>query len=309
MKFNADKVSFGRHETFALRYSWLTKGFQAITDKSFDITNPDEATVRLGVGKNMVSSIRYWLKACQMIESDGLTPSDLGNLILDRREGLDPFLEDEATLWLVHWLLASNAQQATAWFWFFNKFHRPEFTGQELQAALSDFLKESIIKGKRPAANTLKSDAGLLPRMYASGKRSHKVSLEESLDSPLSLLRLVTASAGDKGFQSKPESRPGLPIAIVGYAVTQLMQERGVNAIPVEELLYSRDSYVALGSIFRLTEVDLVTKLEQLINYIKGVYEIRETAGIHQLYRLKDIEATDFLIQHYKAEKRGVAAA
>jgi hypothetical protein len=39
MKFNADKVSFGRHETFALRYSWLTKGFQAITDKSFDITN------------------------------------------------------------------------------------------------------------------------------------------------------------------------------------------------------------------------------------------------------------------------------
>jgi hypothetical protein len=205
-------------------------------------------------------------------------------------------------------LLASNAQQATAWFWFFNKFHRQEFTGLELQAALSDFLKENITKGKRPAANTLKSDAGLLPRMYALGKRSRKVSLEESLDSPLSLLRLITTAVGDKGFQSKPESRPGLPIGIVGYAVTQLMQEKNVNAIPIEELLYSRDKYVALGSIFRLTEVDLVTKLEQLINYIKGVYEVRETAGIHQLYKLKDINATDFLLQHYEAEARGVAA-
>jgi hypothetical protein len=268
----------------------------------------NEATVRLGVGKNMVSSIRYWLKACQMIENDGLTPSQLGSLILDEKTGLDPFLEDEATLWLLHWLLATNAQQATAWFWFFNKFHRPEFTGQELQSALSDFLKESILKGKRPAANTLKSDSGLLPRMYALGKSSRKVSLEESLDSPLSLLRLITASAGEKGFQSKPESRPSLPIGIVGYAVTQLMQEKGVNSIPIEELLYSRDNFAALGSIFRLTEVSLVTKLEQLISYIKGVYEVRETAGIHQLYKLKDIEATDFLVQHYEAEVKGVAA-
>ena len=94
MKLNADKVSFGRHETFALRYSWLTKGYQAITDKNFDFSDADAATVRLGVGKNMVSSIRYWLRACQMIQSDGLTPSALGELILDEKNGFDPYLED-----------------------------------------------------------------------------------------------------------------------------------------------------------------------------------------------------------------------
>lgn len=308
MKLKADKVSFGRHETFALRYSWLTKGYQAVTDKNFDFSDADAATVRLGVGKNMVSSIRYWLRACQMIQSDGLTPSALGELILDEENGFDPYLEDEASLWLIHWLLSTNAEQATAWFWFFNKFHKPEFTAQELQTALSDFLKESIIKGKRPAANTLKSDSGLIPRMYSLGKQTKATSLEDSLDSPLSLLRLISASAGTKGYHSKSELRPGLPIGVIGFAVIQLMQAKGVNAIPVEELLYSRDNYAAPGSTFRLTEVDLVTKLEQLTAYIKGVFEIRETAGIHQLYKLKDIEASEFLVEHYKAELKEVAA-
>jgi hypothetical protein len=30
MKFSSDQVAFGRHETFALRYSWLSKGFHAL---------------------------------------------------------------------------------------------------------------------------------------------------------------------------------------------------------------------------------------------------------------------------------------
>ncbi len=307
MKLNADKVAFGRHETFALRYSWLTKGFQAISDKSFDITDADNATVRLGVGKNMVASIRYWLRACQMMEQHTIAPSKLGKLIL-ADDGYDPYLEDEATVWLIHWLLATNSEQATAWFWFFNKFHRPEFTGQELQSALSDFLKEAIIKGKRPAANTLKSDAALIPRMYAGVRQTRKVSLEESLDSPLALLRLITQSSGDKGFVSKSESRPGLPVGIFAFAVTQLMQHKKVTSIPIEELLYSRDEYAAPGSVFRLTETDLITKLEQMVYAVKGMYEIRETAGIHQLYMMTEVVAEDYLKYHYLGLERKVAA-
>ena len=43
------KASLGRHETFALRYSWLTKGFQAFT-KNPAVFSSDEATIDLGVG-------------------------------------------------------------------------------------------------------------------------------------------------------------------------------------------------------------------------------------------------------------------
>jgi hypothetical protein len=307
MKLNADKIAFGRHETFALRYSWLAKGFQAISDEGFDITDADNATVRLGVGKNMVAAIRYWLRACQMMEQSAIAPSKLGKLIL-ADDGYDPYLEDEATIWLIHWLLATNSEQATAWFWFFNKFHRPEFTGQELQSALSDFLKEAIIKGKRPATNTLKSDAALIPRMYAGVRQTRKVSLEESLDSPLALLRLITQSSGGMGFVSKSEARPGLPVGIFAFAVTQLMQHKKVTSIPIEELLYSRDEYAAPGSIFRLTETDLITKLEQMVYAVKGMYEIRETAGIHQLYMMTEVVAEDYLMYHYLGKEREVAA-
>ena len=309
MKFNADNLSFGRHETFALRYSWLPKGFQAVTDKKFNFADTDEATIQLGVGKNMVASIRYWLRACQMIEQTTVEPSELGKLILDKTNGLDPYLEDEATLWLIHWLLATNASQATSWFWFFNKFHKPEFSTEELQTALADYLKENVIKGKRPAAKTLKNDSALLPRMYTLGKSNKGVVIEENLDAPLSQLHLINASADGKSFQSKLEARSNLPVAVVGFAVTELMQRKQSSVIPIEELLYSRDQYAALGSVFRLTEMDLITKLEQMIEYLPSNYEIRETSGIHQLYCLNEkIKATNYLKKHYKKERSGATA-
>ena len=72
--------------------------------------------------------------------------------------------------------------------------------------------------------------------------------------------------------------------------------------------MYSRDNLPALGSVFRLTESDLVTKLENMIAFIPGKYEIRETAGIHQLYKLNKVDALDYLEIHYAYMERGVAA-
>ena len=39
--------------------------------------------------------------------------------------GLDPYLEDPATLWLLHWQIASNLGRATTWFWTFSHFNEP----------------------------------------------------------------------------------------------------------------------------------------------------------------------------------------
>jgi hypothetical protein len=130
MKFTGEKTSFGRHETFALRYGWLTKGAQALMsgDPVFDA---EDATVQLGVGKNMVASIRFWLQAARLInKSDGRwILTEIGAYLFDD-DGRDPYLEDEATIWLIHWLIASNSEIATAWWWFFSRFHKPEFTAR-----------------------------------------------------------------------------------------------------------------------------------------------------------------------------------
>ena len=297
MKFDAKSMAFGRHETFALRYGWLSKGFQAVV-KNSEIFGRENATVVLGVGKNMVSAIKYWLRACQMIDSNTAKPTDLGKHLLSKR-GFDPYLEDEATIWLLHWLLATNPELATSWFWFFNRYHKSEFTGQQLTTALIDYVNDQAHNRKKPSPNTLKSDALLIPRMYTQSRGNGCAPLEDALDSPFALLKLISQSAGGRSYQSTPQARPQLPIGVLGFAVCQMFIAKKAAALSIEDIMYSRDEFPAPGSVFRLTENGLVTKLECLVNYIPDVFEMRDTAGQHQLYRSEKVESLEFIKKHY----------
>ena len=262
MIFNPAKVAFGRHETFALRYGWLTKGFQAFANDP-GIFAKEEATVTLGVGKNMVNAIRYWLQATQIIKRtpQGLVATELGELIF-AEQGYDPYLEDEATLWLLHWLLVSNPEVATAWYWFFNKFHKPEFIGQEAATALVDFARNNITANF--SVTTVKNDALVVLRMYAQSRGNGRTPIEEALDSPLSLLGLVTQNPGGRSYQSLPAERDNIPLAIIGFALAQIFQVSGRKQFPIEELMYGKTQTPALGAVFRLTENSLLAKLETL---------------------------------------------
>src|SRR5262249_5952241 len=113
-------VSFSGHETFPFRYSWMKKGVDAIC-KEATIFSRDDAMTRLGVGKNMVRSIRHWCIASDVFEerdgaSASIRPSEFGRRLLSD-DGWDPFLEDPGTLWLLHWIIASNVRRCTTWFW------------------------------------------------------------------------------------------------------------------------------------------------------------------------------------------------
>jgi hypothetical protein len=68
-------------------------------------------------------------------DGPAVQPTGLGTLLF-ADDGLDPYLEDPATLWLLHWQIASNRARATTWFWTFSHFHEPEFTREALTSAL-----------------------------------------------------------------------------------------------------------------------------------------------------------------------------
>lgn len=294
---NPERTAFGRHETFPLRFGWLTKGHQAWFD-SQDIFDQEDATVRLGVGKNMVSAIRYWMIATQVARSDrqSIQPSEVGRMIFDA-DGCDPYLEDDATIWLLHWLLASNAADATALFWFFNRFHKPEFTSNELQNALNAFVAEHL--SSRVSESTLKHDVALLIRMYQPTVGTKTIPLEESLDSPLAMLDLIHPLPGSKYHESRPDFRDPLPASIFGFAVAQLFDATGQPNLPIERLMRSDGILAAPGSVFRLTEECLIAKLEELIKQHPGLFELRETAGVHQVYRLAQLEPLSLLRRYY----------
>ncbi|CAA6825823.1 MAG: Unknown protein [uncultured Thiotrichaceae bacterium] len=306
MIFSEKKVAFGRHETFQLRYSWLTKGFLELK-KNPKIFSSDDATVKLGVGKNMVNSIRYWLQAAQIVtlEKGEYKITPLGESIFGDK-GFDTYLEDEATIWLVHWLLTSNPAMATSWYWYFNYFHKPEFTNKDVVDSLHSFAKQHIVSKFTLA--TLKKDVDIILRMYSHSKVNTKQSIEDSLDSPLSLLNLVSHLPDIKSYYSFPEERNKIPLGVIGFAVMSVFEEIKSDSIPIENLMYMKGKHPALGAIFRMTESSLLAKLELLARYIPNTLEMREDAGIHQLHRLEKRKPIEYLKKHYNDEQLKVAA-
>ena len=300
--FNPDSTAFGRHETFPLRYGWLTKGSNAL-DSNSNVFTSDEATVKLGVGNNMVKSIRYWLLATRLADKnvDGsLKVSELGDLLIQgasHKVPMDPYLEDEGTLWLIHWLLATNPELATAWYWFFNNFHKRTFSGQELNASLVQFVDEKA--AANVSEKTLINDAQVVLRMYSKAILNKKVSLEDALDSPLSLLNLVVPHPDGKTFSSPLVDRD-IPVGIFAFCVLDLLALKATNQMPIRDFLFAEDG-PSLGSIFRLTEGAIDRHLEAVVQRWPGNFELRETAGIHQLYLLKPLSKLSVLKKHYSS--------
>jgi hypothetical protein len=300
ISFDPERSAFGRHETFPLRFGWLTKGFSA-WNANPQIFENEDATVELGVGKNMVNAIRYWMTAAQVLEVTNkkkVAVSALGTRMFGK-DGWDPYLEDDATIWLIHWLIASNATEATSIFWFFNRFHKPEFTAAEMQAALSDFVSRDV--RSRATASTIKHDVNLLLRMYERSEASKVVPLEETLDSPLSMLGLLRHSDGSRFHESRPEARPHIPLAAFAFSVLDVFNHSKAAAVPIEALLHSDGTVASPGSAFRLNEEGLIAKIEQLIAWQPNGFDLRETAGVRQLYKNKGAKSgVELLRLHYE---------
>jgi len=303
MKLDPKQTAFGRHETFPLRYAWLTKGYQALSERPDIFSRPDRAMVRLGVGRNMVSSILYWLQAARLIEyADGrATLTVLGEALLGERG--DRFLEDEATLWVIHWLIASNSRLATGFYWFFNRFALPRFREDELRAGLTEFVMRELRIER--SASTLKSDTSTLLRMYAPGSATEPGRGEDHLDTPMSQLRLVEQTSRGREFLSGRAVRPFLPPMALHLALAECFAEErdGQPVIPIRDLLYGRDEGAAPGAVFRLSEEGLMTAINRVMAVWPGCYELRDTAGIHQLYRIRDIGTPRAILRDYYAQE------
>lgn len=295
MKLNKNKATFGQHETFPIRYGWLTKGVEALSKSPTIFKNTEDAMIELGIGSNMVRALQYWLRVTGIAYFDigegTITP--LGHALLS--EVGDQYLEDEATLWIIHWLIASNAELATGYFWFFNHYEIPRFQDKDALQALSEFVATELKQNR--SINTIKSDISTLFRMYAPviGRT------DEHLDSPLSQLQLIEKDGGH-GHRSIRSIRPFLPPIALHFALQQLfIALPEMAAIPIRSLLYGGDGWVAPGAVFRLSEEGFMEALNRVIASYPKYYELRETAGLHQLYlRKKTNDAVAVLHTYYQ---------
>ena len=306
MGIDPRQAKFGRHESFPLRFGWIPKGLSALREHASVFTHED-ATVTLGVGKNMVSSMRHWLLAARLVrpsvEGQGLEPSAIAQMAFGPDS--DPYLEDDGTIWLLHWLLATNPAGATAVYWFFNHFHSASFTAEEVATALRDFVHRDI--SPRTAVATLKRDATLVLRMYARSRIADQLALEDSLDSPLAMLGLQRR-IDSRTWRSVPEARADIPLFVFTFAVAELFQYTGRAQLPIQDLMYSSEAHCAPGAVFRMTEEGLINKLEAMCLSHSDLLVLDRTAGVFQLYKRGPLPPLEILRDTYSKTEQTVAA-
>lgn len=294
------QYTFSGHESFPFRYPWLKKGFDAVCADG-NVFLHDDAVTTLGVGKNMVRSIRHWCLTAGVLEENhrhapqALRPSEFGKLLL-ADEGLDPYLEDPATLWLLHWRIASNRARASTWYWAFNHFHEPEFTREVLASALTQWTR--TLGGKPVAESSLKRDVEVFLRTYVASRQKPGHIAEDTLDCPLVELGLIVQPGEGRTYRFQRGLSLGLPDGILIFAVLDFWQSHAptANTLAVTDLARLPGSP---GRLFKLDESSLVERLEDIKRHTEDCISYGESAGLRQLYRRQPVDENHLLTMAY----------
>ena len=287
-----EKLIFQGHNTFLCRHGWLKKGYDFIqAEGGF---NDDDAVVKLGVGKNMVDAVRYWMRAFGLTnEADELLT--VAHQLIGP-DGYDPYIEDNATLWYLHYLLVKTGR-ASVYHLVFNELRKEGFSFSRAQ--LQQFVNRRVIElGAKSALNatTLDADLTMFIRSYApSGKEKDKYDIEEESAGLLQDLGLLTITKTD-GIRYHIENleRREIPWQVVLRVI--LENEHFGETISFNDLEVAADSP---GLIFALNEKGLFYKIEEMQEHLAGAIVYSSTAGNRVLTIKRELINLDEVMQQY----------
>lgn len=256
------------HETFALRYPWLPKAYGALLRDDQLFVDEDAAMVTLGIGKNMVRSLKFWIEAMDVAQPVGrgrtmaLTP--FAHAIFDETDGKDPYLEDVRTLWLLHWKLGSRDKNPLfAWRYLISHWPYPEFTRSQ---AFGAFQAESQRRGLNHSDVTLNQHLDVFLHTYHRARGG--AGIEDSLDGPLVDLqfigslgvRQIEGGRWEPVYAFRREPKPQIGQALFDYCLHDYWRRFGSD-----QTLSFRTVAVgpaSPGQVFKLPEDDMRARLE-----------------------------------------------
>ena len=286
---NKNKFVFSGHDSFQCRQLWLKKGYDYVFDgKNF---NDEDAVVQLGVGKNMVSSIRFWLKAFNIIDNKDI-PTEFGKRLFDNENGYDPFLEDEASLWLLHYQLVKTGF-ASIYSIIFNEFRKEKlFFNKETFVNYVKRIGESN-PDMNFNENTVAKDFIVFANLYKNDPESKDV--EDSFSGILSEIELLktTGKGKEEQFYIENTERDNLPEAVVLFTI--LDNSNYGNSISLNSLEFDFNSP---GSIFALNRSGLMNKISDIVDDFKDI-TFTDQAGIKELQFKNKVDAYTILDTYY----------
>lgn len=289
-------MKFRAHDTFFIRKGWLNKGLRNVNaDAGVFMGSKGNPMDVLGIGANMVKALRYWLQAVRLTSEPASgrkeqTFTEFGNVVFDN----DPYIEEMGTLWLLHYQLASNKDEATAWYYFFNEFKASEFTKDDFVKQLSNYVR---INGEEVSERSLEDDYNCIINTYVSRIKSNpeKVQPESNIDCPFGELGLIDIANKKEKLYRKATPKKDLIHPLVVLAVI-LDQANGKEEIKISSI---QNDPCNVGKIFNLDIITLTALLYkiELMGYIKVI----RTAGLDVIRITKDTSFIECIKDYYEA--------
>jgi hypothetical protein len=261
--------------------------------------NADDAVVRLGVGKNMVGSIRFWLRAFGLTEeTDSLTP--FGDYLWGLEERKDPFFERQGSIWLLHYYLVTTGY-ASIYDYFFHEFAvgRFSFTKDQFFKALQ---RKCIELDLSVADNSLEKDISMLLRTLLRPTSKVRADFEELFSGVLTDLGLLRSSvvmkfddSSEEQFSIQREHRPDLPWQVVLHCILRQLPF-GKQSVSFKDMMHEPTSP---GMVFLLSRDGLSEKIDEIVKAYPGKAIFSQTAGNEVLQFSEDLEESTPLDDYY----------
>lgn len=317
MSIEATILKFSGHQTFPIRYGWIYKIIQEVEngESLSSKSNIEKQMQSMGMGKNMVLSVRYWIRALNLVtcvdnneQTYRLTP--LAKELFTDRNGhhaYDEYLDKIGTIWLLHWQLQSmpsNNGELNASRFFFNYFNGIKVKKETFSTEITDALANHE---KTLTEATLNKDIDCFLQMYAhKSLQSNKIS-EDSFASPFTELGLLKQEDA-KNYLAELSRRLSLPAEIFTFALVNFIKQKhkdsNTNTLSFDSLLNDIGSP---GRIFRLSAIGLSDKLDEVELLTEGKIAWTDTQGLrqvqHSFANINDVKPEQYLKRYYKPEE------
>lgn len=283
------------HESFPCRYTWLPKTMRGLQGNPKLFSDDESAMVSLGVGKNMVRSIRFWAQVTGMAEplarNAGYQPTTIGQLVLGAK-GHDPFLEDIRTLWLIHWNLSTDIENPLlAWDYLLNKWQETDLVQSRV---LKELEQEASKLDDKFSIVTLEQHFETFLHTYIPTRGRKGEVQEDNLDCPLVELGLLVrvgeretdkiAGRREPIYNFNREEKPEITSDLFVYCLNDFWRKRHPN----DETLQFREiahGHGSPGRVFKLAEEDVRVRVERLARETDGYFTYNESSVLQQVRR------------------------
>ncbi len=280
-------MGFSQHQSFYFREKWLEKIFSFYdlhkSDSKKELFHVDNY-YKIGVGKNMFESIKYWIKAFGLFDKDFIM-TGLGEVIRDN----DPMLLDNNSLSILHSELVSNKTDSSFWYWFFNE-HSGSILYKEniySDSSVSGWAKTNF---KKVSNNSLRKDLLCMVQMYTAIE--NRDDPEDTLFSPFYRLELISET--EHAIIKNHQNYEKVGIVALFYNLLSFLDQKKVRTINVEEIVSLNGLW---GKIFLLDKPNIIRALVEIKTNFPKLLSFNQTSRL-DIVTVTKTNKYDFLREH-----------